>query len=97
MKKKKRKLKKTSKWFEVFVSLLKKWRPASNYIALTLLEEAFARHDNVAYGTTSTGGHIPAFLKKVHDAGYDITLLLCSCDDSIRKAAIEYRNEQQRF
>ncbi len=87
----------TGNYLSVQRAAYEKWRPASNYIALTLLEEAFAKRDDVVYGTTSTGGHVPAFLKRVHDAGYDITLLLCSCEDSVRKAAVEYRNEQQRF
>lgn len=74
-----------------------KWRGGSNFIALTLLEEAFSHKRSVAHGTTSTGEHIPKFLAKVKEAGYDITLLLCSCEDSFRKQAIQYRNEEQKF
>lgn len=73
------------------------WRPASNYITIKLLEEAFLQHSSVIHGTTSTGGHIPTFFKKLKEAGYTITLLLCSCEDEVRKQAISYRNEVQRF
>lgn len=74
-----------------------KWRGASNYIALTLLEEAFAQRRDIAHGTTCTGEHIPSFLSKVQDAGYEIVLLLCSCEDAFRQRAIQYRNEEQKF
>lgn len=37
-------------------SAYQKWRAASNYIAFTLLEEAFAQGVDIAHGTTSTGG-----------------------------------------
>jgi hypothetical protein len=74
-----------------------KWRGGSNYIALTLLEEAFAQKKSIAHGTTSTGDHIPDFLSKVKGAGYEITLLLCSAEDGFRQKAIEYRNEEQKF
>ena len=74
-----------------------KWRGASNYITLVLLEEAFAKHQNVIHGSTSTGDHIPFFLKKVKEAGYKISLLLCYCEDSTRVDAVKYRNEMQRF
>ena len=74
-----------------------KWRGASNYIALTLLEEAFSQKRSVAHGTTSTGAHIPCFLQKVKNAGYEVVLLLCSCEDALKKQAIEYRNQVQKF
>src|SRR3990167_10483221 len=74
-----------------------KWRGGPNFIALTLLEDAFLHKRNIAHGTTSTGEHNPKFLAKVKDAGYDITLLLCSCEDAFRKKAIQYRNEEQKF
>lgn len=74
-----------------------KWRGASTYIVLTLLEEAFRDKRDIAYGATSTGEHIPAFLAKVKAAGYEIVLLLCSCDDALRYCAIEHRNEEQKF
>ncbi len=74
-----------------------KWRGASNYIALTLMEEAFYQRRDVAHGTTLTGGHVPAFLPALKEAGYEIVLLLCSCKDDFREAAIRYRNEEQKF
>ena len=74
-----------------------KWRGASNYIALTLLEEAFSQKRSVAHGTTSTGAHVPYFLQKVKNAGYEVVLLLCSCEDALKKQAIEYRNQVQKF
>jgi predicted ABC-type ATPase len=74
-----------------------KWRGASNYIALTLLEEAFAEGRDIVHGTTCTGAHVPYFLEKVKEAGYEVVLLLCSCEDSLREQAIRYRNEEQKF
>ncbi len=74
-----------------------KWRGGSNFIALTLLEEAFASRRSVAYGTTSTGEHTPKFLANVKAAGYEVTLLLCSCEDPFRQKAVQYRNEEQKF
>ncbi|HSX25694.1 MAG TPA: zeta toxin family protein [Chlamydiales bacterium] len=74
-----------------------KWKGGSNYIALTLLEEAFAQRMTVIYGTTSTGDHIPTFFSKLKTQGYKIVLLLCSCDDAFRKESITYRNEVIRF
>ena len=74
-----------------------KWRGASNYITLTLLEEAFAECKNIAHGTTSTGGHIDSFLSAIKKANYEIILLLCSAEDSFRGNAIEYRNTEQKF
>ncbi len=74
-----------------------KWRGASNYIALSLLEEAFAQQRNIAYGTTSTGDHTGIFLQKAKEAGYHIVLLLCSCEDAVRVQAVRYRNEEQKF
>lgn len=72
-----------------------KWRGGSNYIALTLLEEAFAQRQNIVHGTTSTGAHAPLFFSALKDKGYDIALFLCFCEDSFRYDAINYRNEVQ--
>ena len=74
-----------------------KWRAGSNYIVLTLFEEAVAAGRSVVYGTTSTGAHTPAFFRKLKENGYKIVLLLCSCPDSLRREAIEYRNGVVRF
>jgi hypothetical protein len=78
-------------------SAYEKWRGASNFIAFTLLEESFLHKKNIAHGTTSTAEHTSKFLAKVKDAGYDVVLLLCSCEDAFRKRAIQYRNEEQKF
>lgn len=74
-----------------------KWRGASNYITVKLIEEALRKRFNVIHGTTSTGNHIPAFFEKLHAGGYKIALLLCYCEDEFRKKAVAYRNAQQRF
>lgn len=74
-----------------------KWRGGSNYIVLSLFEEAIAAGRSVIYGTTSTGAHMPAFLAKLKENGYQIALLLCSCPDAVRREAIEYRNKTVRF
>jgi hypothetical protein len=74
-----------------------KWRGGSNYISATLLEEAFQLRYDIAHGTTLTGEVVPRLLQTIHDAGYDIALLLCSCEDEFRVNAITHRNEVQRF
>ena len=74
-----------------------KWRGASNYIALNVLEEAFANGYDIAYGATSTGGHIGPFLDRVKEAGYEVSLILCYCSDAFRKKAIDYRVTEQKF
>lgn len=82
---------------EVIKSAYEKWRAGSNYIVLSLLEEAFGEGRSVIYGTTSTGAHIPAFLAKLKQNDYQIVLLLCSCPDSVRYDAVNYRNNVVRF
>lgn len=84
-------------YLEVRKDAYEKWRGASNYITLTLLEEAFQKRADVVHGTTLTGAHVPEFLQKLRAGGYRITLVLCACEDSVRKEAVEYRNNEQRF
>ena len=74
-----------------------KWRFGSNYIVLTLLEEAFAAGRSIIYGTTLTGTHIPAFFTQLKENDYQIVLLLCSCSDATRYEAVDYRNNTVRF
>ncbi len=74
-----------------------KWRGASNYITLCLLEEAFGLRYNIVHGTTSTGEHIPAFFKRVKEKKYDIVLLICSCENSLRRKALSCRVNEQKF
>lgn len=74
-----------------------KWRGASNYITLVLLEEALQKKNDIIHGTTLTGSYVPEFLKKLKAEGYHITLVLCYCEDEVRKEAIEYRNNEQRY
>lgn len=87
----------TNNYDEVIKNAYNKWRAGSNYIALTLFEEAIALNRSIVYGTTSTGGHTPSFFAKLKENGYQIVLLLCSCPDNFRKEAVEYRNQQVRF
>ena len=74
-----------------------KWRAGSNYIVLSLLEEAFEAGRNIVFGTTSTGGHIPDFFAKLKENHFEIVLLLCSCPDDVRYKAVDYRNRVVRF
>jgi hypothetical protein len=64
-----------------------KWRDASNYIADTLLNEAFADGYNIAHGTTSTSSAIGSLYKKIKQRNYKIVLLLCYATDETRVAA----------
>jgi len=82
---------------EVIRTAYDKWRAASNYIVLTLLEEAFAANQSVIYGTTSTGAHTAPFFSKLKERGYEIVLLLCSCPDALRYQSVDYRNQVVRF
>jgi hypothetical protein len=82
---------------QVIKNAYQKWRGASNYIVLSLFEEAVAAGRSVIYGTTSTGAHMPVFFSKLKENGYLIALLLCSCPDDVRREAIEYRNNVVRF
>jgi hypothetical protein len=81
----------------VIKNAYEKWRAGSNYIVLTLFEEAVAMGRSIVYGTTSTGAHIPSFFAKLKENDYKIILLLCSCPDEVRREAIEYRNDVVRF
>lgn len=74
-----------------------KWRAGSNYIVLSLLEEAFEKGRSIVYGTTATGAHMPAFFTKLKKNDYKIVLLLCSCPDALRYEAVNYRNRVVRF
>jgi len=82
---------------EVIKNAYNKWRPGSNYISLTLLEEAAAAGRSIIYGTTSTGAHIPEFFAKLKENNYKIVLLLSSCSDALRYEAVNYRNQEIRF
>jgi len=87
----------TKTYDEVIQIAYSKWRGGSNYIALTLLEEAFALGRSVTHGTTSTGSHIPAFFSTLKANDYKIVLLLCSCPDEVRRESVSYRNDVIRF
>ncbi|MDE3045925.1 MAG: zeta toxin family protein [Verrucomicrobiota bacterium] len=87
----------TKDYKEVIKNAYDKWRYGSNYIVLTLFEEAIAAGRSVIYGTTSTGAHTPNFFAKLKENDYQIVLLLCSCPDDLRYEAVEYRNNTVRF
>lgn len=74
-----------------------KWRGGSNYIASTLINEAFAKGFNIAHGTTSTGAHVKNLYKKLKEKGYKIVLLLCNTTDEDRIAALQHRVKDQCF
>jgi len=87
----------TNSYDQVIQNAYEKWRAGSNYIVLSLLEEAFAKGRSIIYGTTSTGAHIPKFFAKLKENDYQIILLLCSCPDDVRYDAVDYRNSVVRF
>jgi hypothetical protein len=82
---------------DVLDAAYEKWRGGSNYITLTLIEEAFRQGLDIMHGTTSTGNHLESFYTALKKAGYRIELLLCSCDNLTQDDAIEYRNNEIRF
>lgn len=74
-----------------------KWRGASNYIASSLLNEAYANRYNIAHGTTATSPHISSFFKNLKNKSYKIVLLLCYSTDENRVNALNNRAEKQFF
>ena len=82
---------------EAIRNAYEKWRGASNYIVLTLLEEAFDAGRSIFYGTTSTGGHMATFCSKLKENGYEVIFLMCSCSDALRYESVDYRNKVVRF
>jgi len=86
-----------SNYLEIQKAAYEKWRGASNYITLVLLEEALLKRADITHGTTLTGSYVPEFLQKLKAEGYHITLVLCYAEDEVRKDAVEYRNNEQRF
>jgi len=74
-----------------------KWRDASNYIANTILNEAFAKGYNIAHGITSTTSAIGSLYKKLKQKNYKIILLLCYATDETRVNADKHRNMIQGF
>jgi hypothetical protein len=84
---------------ESFTSLLKecytKWRAASNYIALKILNQAFDQGFNIAHGTTSTAKEVAGLYERLKQKNYRIVLLLCGSGDDNRVKAIENRSKTQ--
>lgn len=83
-------------YLEILKAAYETWRGASNYITLTLIEEVLQKKADLIHGTTSTGPHVEELFQKLKKEGYHITLLLCYCEDDLRKEAIEYRAREQR-
>lgn len=74
-----------------------KWRSASNYIACTILNEAFEKSYNIAHGTTSTAKQIIGLYENLKKRKYKIILLLCGTTDQNRVNAIHGRGVAQYF
>ena len=82
---------------EVNQKAYEKWRDASNYIANTLLNEAYAGRYNIAHGTTSSSPKMADLYQKLQQVGYKIILLVCASLDENRQAAVKNRMEKQVF
>jgi hypothetical protein len=74
-----------------------KWRGASNYIASTLLNEAYDKKFNIAHGTTGTAPAVTNLYKNLKTQGYKIILLLCDTPNKNREKSIKHREETQGF
>lgn len=74
-----------------------KWRDASNYIANSVMNEAYAKGYNIAHGTTQTSPVISALLSKFKRKNYKVILLLCYAPDDVRVKTIEHRETVQAF
>lgn len=73
------------------------WRPASNYIANQLINEAYEKNFNIAHGTTLTSPSIELFFKKLQQKNYKIILLLCYASSETRIKIDEHRTQAQAF
>ncbi|MBX9806157.1 MAG: hypothetical protein K2Y18_10495 [Alphaproteobacteria bacterium] len=82
---------------ELIKGAYEKWRAASNYIACSILNKAFAGDYNIAHGTTSTAKQITGLYEKLKAEHYKIILLLCGTTDQNRVNAIRARGASQDF
>lgn len=73
------------------------WRGASNYIASSILNDAYKERLAIAHGTTSTSKTVGALYKKLKAKGYKIILLMCNSPEKNRFKAIEHRERHQYF
>ena len=74
-----------------------KWRPASNYIACTILNDAFAKGYHIAHGTTSTAPQVKGLYERLKSRNYKIVLLLCGSTDKNRIDSLTYRAKELAF
>lgn len=74
-----------------------KWRGASNFIANSILNDAFSKSLSIAHGSTSTAPTMDSFYRSLKDKDYEITLLLCVSPDSNRIKAAKHRADTQSF
>ena len=72
-------------------------RPASNFITLEIMNEAFDKRLDVLHGTTMTNPRFPKLLGDIKGEGYDIDLTVVSADDDTRAQAQGYRSDVQGF
>lgn len=88
---------KASSYQDLLKSAYNKWRAASNYIASTLLNNAFEKGYHIAHGTTSTAKEVAQLYSRLKDKNYKIVLLLCGSSDGNRVKAIRNRSSVQGF
>lgn len=79
-----------------------KWRDASNYIALNIMNSAFVADENnkrysIAHGSTSTSPATRENYTELKKAGYKIILLLCYAENDTRLHLNSIRETQQGF
>ena len=86
-----------SPYQELLQSAYDKWRPASNYIACTILNSAFEKGFNIAHGTTSTAREVSGLYERLKKKGYKIILLLCGSTDQNRLNAGRHRAQTRFF
>lgn len=80
-------------WEDYLYKAYTKWRNASNYIVSQLLNEAYAKNDNILHGTTSTSPQVENLYKNLKIKDYKIVLLLCYSSDENRMNALKHRTE----
>lgn len=72
-------------------------RPASNYMTLEMMNEAFLKRYDIVHGTTSTGGTVENICQKMHLVGREIHFLLCAAPDDQREVARKHREDVEKF
>jgi hypothetical protein len=88
---------KNASYLQLLEDAYSKWQGASNYIANSILNEAYSKDLAIAHGITSTSKQMGSFYEKLKKRGYKIILLLCVSPEKNRLEAAVHREKEQCF